>query len=47
MYLGILLETWEESSVGEDLVGLFQLLLPQCVCPEVGLLGRMAVLFPV
>src|SRR5574340_847286 len=26
---------------------LFQFWCPQCVCPAVGLLGRMAVLFPV
>ena len=26
---------------------LFQFWFPQCVCPEVGLLGHMAVLFPV
>ena len=26
---------------------LFQIWFPQCVCPEVVLLGRMAVLFPV
>ena len=26
---------------------LFQFCFPQCVCPEVGLLGHMAVLFPV
>ena len=26
---------------------LFQIWFPQCVCPEVGLLGHMAVLFPV
>ena len=26
---------------------LFQIWFPQCVCPEAGLLGHMAVLFPV
>ena len=26
---------------------LFQFWFPRCVCPAVGLLGRMAVLFPV
>ena len=26
---------------------LFQIWFPWCVCPEVGLLGHMAVLFPV
>ena len=28
-------------------VCLFQIWFPQCVCPEVGLLGDMAVIFPV
>ena len=28
-------------------MSLFQFWLPQCVCPEVGLLGHKAVLFPV
>ena len=28
-------------------LGLFQFWFPQCVCPEVGLLGCMAVPFPV
>ena len=28
-------------------VHVFQFWFPQCVCPEVGLLGHLAVLFPV